>query len=215
MPSKPTRRGPAPTPARGRGRPRGGDPAQTRARILAAAAELFAEAGYHGTTMVAVAKAAGLSQTGMLHHFGSKEELLAGVLDRRDLDDIAALSTGPEQRGWGRLEELVRLVRHNEGRKPFVRLFTGLAGEAVDDGHPGHAWLRSHHDAARALVVEAIEQAKEDGTCDADAPTVLIAQATVAIMDGLQLQWLSGPEVPEMAPAMAAYVEALRARWER
>ncbi|WP_106297999.1 TetR/AcrR family transcriptional regulator [Knoellia remsis] len=210
MPTTPT---PPTTPARGRGRPRGGDPAQTRERILAAAAEQFAESGYHGTTMVAVAKAAGLSQTGLLHHFPTKEELLAGVLERRDIEDTAGL-WDDSLRGWEWFDALVRLAKHNESREVFVRLFTAMAGEAVDDGHPGHAWLRSHHDAARRVIARALAQAKEDGTCHPDAPADLIAQATVAVMDGLQLQWLAEPAVTEMAAPMQAHVDAVRARWE-
>ncbi len=53
--------------------------------------------------MVAVAEAAGLSQTGLLHHFPSKELLLAGVLQRRDEQDMAALDGGTEAHALGGL----------------------------------------------------------------------------------------------------------------
>ncbi|HEY6931951.1 MAG TPA: helix-turn-helix domain-containing protein, partial [Marmoricola sp.] len=76
---------------RGRGRPRGGGGPETRERILAAAADVFAETGYRATTMLAVAEAAGISQTGLVHHFPDKQLLLAAVLDRRDRLDGEAL----------------------------------------------------------------------------------------------------------------------------
>lgn len=204
---------PAPS-TRGPGRPRGGDPAKTRERILTVAAELFAEVGYHGTTMMSVAKAAGLSQTGVLHHFSSKEELLAGVLDRRDIEDMRTLDRHADRHGWDRVQSLVELVRHNEERAVFVRLFTAMAGEAVEDSHPGNAWLRSHHDGARRVVAQALREAKQAGTCRPDAPEDLIAQTTVAVMDGLQVQWLAEPTITKMAPAMQEYVATVRARWE-
>ncbi|HEY7717697.1 MAG TPA: helix-turn-helix domain-containing protein, partial [Pedococcus sp.] len=176
----------ASAPRRRPGRPRGGDGGDTRERILAAASALFADHGYRGTSMVAVAEAAGLSQTGLLHHFPSKELLLAGVLQRRDEHDVAALDLGAEARGWDLLDRVAALVEHNTHREPFVRLFTAMAGEAIDTDHPGHDWLREHHRRAADLVTTGLRQAQTDGTCAPDAPVNRIARVTVAVMDGLQ-----------------------------
>ncbi len=48
----------------------------TRKRILDAALHCFARAGFHGTSMEAVAKQAGLSRAGIIWHFRRKEALL-------------------------------------------------------------------------------------------------------------------------------------------
>ena len=127
--------------------PRGGEAPRTRERIVAAAAELFAERGFHATPMTAVAEASGLSQTGLLHHFPSKDDLLAEVLRQRDVRDLACspprATTSPAAgRCW---EDMTTLVRLNSEREALVRLFTSLAGEAVDPDHPGHGWLGEHH----------------------------------------------------------------------
>ncbi len=58
-----------------------------RASILAAAASVFAERGYSGTTTDAVAKAAGVSQPYVVRLFGTKETLFVEVL-RRSLDRL-------------------------------------------------------------------------------------------------------------------------------
>ena len=55
--------------------------ANTRARILASARELFADAGYPQTTLGQVAAAAGVAADTVLHVFGSKKALLRAVLD--------------------------------------------------------------------------------------------------------------------------------------
>jgi AcrR family transcriptional regulator len=198
---------------RGRGRPRGSGAGATRERILAAAAALFAEQGYRATSMVSVADAAGLSQTGLLHHFPSKEVLLAGVLQRRDEQDMAALDSGTEPHGWEVLDQLAALVSHNTRREPFVRLFTAMAGEAIDAEHPGHDWLREHHRHATELVTTGLREAQADGTCDPDAPLERIARVTVAVLDGLQIQWLMDPEGVDMAGDFAAYARTVRERW--
>ncbi|CAN0602748.1 unnamed protein product, partial [Ectocarpus sp. 12 AP-2014] len=50
--------------------------------ILDAATELFATAGFHGTSTRKIAAAAGVSEGTVFHYFGSKNELMLGILDR-------------------------------------------------------------------------------------------------------------------------------------
>ena len=205
---------PRPRPQRrGRGRPRGGGGAQTRERILAAAAELFAETGYRATTMVAVAEAAGLSQTGLLHHFPDKERLLAEVLERRDRLDQVAVGEQPG-RGWDRFDHLLRLVERNTTQPGIVRLFTALAGEAIDPDHPGHEWLLEHHRRAAEMIRGWLHEAIADGTATPGTPVERIVRGTIAVMDGLQVQWLTNPEDVDMVGDFADHVATLRARWE-
>lgn len=52
----------------------------TRARVLAAAGELFAAQGYQATTTVAIARAAGVSEASVFVAFGSKAALLIAVI---------------------------------------------------------------------------------------------------------------------------------------
>jgi AcrR family transcriptional regulator len=53
----------------------------SRERALAAAAKIFSELGYAGTTMRTVAKEAGLQAGSLYYHYRSKEELIEAVLD--------------------------------------------------------------------------------------------------------------------------------------
>lgn len=66
---------------------RAGDPSAsrsdtTRERLLDAAARLFAERGYTGTSIRAVTSAAGVSVSAANYHFGSKRALLSAVCQR-------------------------------------------------------------------------------------------------------------------------------------
>ena len=64
----------------------------TRARLLDAAAEVIRRDGPQALTLDAVAAQAKVSKGGLLYHFGSKRELLDGLVDRwladfqRDID---------------------------------------------------------------------------------------------------------------------------------
>src|SRR5262245_13720798 len=51
----------------------------TRERVMEAAGELFAERGFRGTTMRAIAETAGTNLASAHYHFGSKEKLYLDV----------------------------------------------------------------------------------------------------------------------------------------
>ncbi|MCP9951202.1 TetR/AcrR family transcriptional regulator [Actinomadura madurae] len=54
--------------------------AETRERLLSAAADAFAQRGYDGTRVADIARAAGVSNGALYAHFGSKAELLVAAL---------------------------------------------------------------------------------------------------------------------------------------
>lgn len=203
------------SPRRSSGRPRGADSTARREEILATAAQLFSAEGYRGTSMSGVARACGMSQTGLVHYFPTKDDLLQAVMDRRDEIDAAQVRAPAEgrPRGWEFLESLVDLVRHNQGQPGIVRLFTTMAGEAVDPGHPANTWLRRHHRVTADQIRAALAEAAEDGRLAGDAPVGSIVRTVIAAMDGLQIQWLSDPGCPDMAEDFAVLVDALRRRW--
>src|SRR3954463_13220811 len=71
--------------------------AETRALLLAAAAELFANQGFHATSAEAVATAADRTTGALYNHFGGKEGLLVGLLEQwieQTIVDIAASLEG-------------------------------------------------------------------------------------------------------------------------
>lgn len=63
---------------------------RTREQIVAAALRLFREQGYQGTTMRAVAAAAGVSVGNAYYYFSSKEELVQGFYDQMVADQRVA-----------------------------------------------------------------------------------------------------------------------------
>lgn len=61
----------------------------SRERVLGAAAQIFNEKGYSGTTMRDVGRAVGLQAASLYYHYRSKDELIEAVLDK-GVDDVAA-----------------------------------------------------------------------------------------------------------------------------
>jgi AcrR family transcriptional regulator len=85
----------------------------TRIRLLDAARALFAERGYHGTSVGDVEAAAGLTpRSGALYkHFASKEALLHAVFARED-ETMERLSAEVTQLDLGDLGAELRLLGH-------------------------------------------------------------------------------------------------------
>lgn len=204
---------------RASGRPKGADSAARREEILATAARVFSEEGYRGTSMSSLARSCGLSLTGLLHHFPTKDALLAAVMKWRDARDLALLGgrDREEPRGWAAVDRLVELARLNTRQPAMIRLFTTLAGEATAHDHPASSWLLDHHRLAEAKLLRSFQQAAEDGTLRPGAPVESLVRCLVAAMDGLQLQWLSDPDYdgPAMAGDFAVLVATIRERWGR
>src|ERR1700733_4737197 len=62
-------------------RPRRGSPEQTRDRLVAAAAKLFNQTGYHGTDSNRIAKAAGYSAGVFYKHFNDKRAIFLAAYE--------------------------------------------------------------------------------------------------------------------------------------
>ena len=58
------------------------NPEETRARIMQAASQLFAEKGFSGTTTRAIAERSGVNEVTLFRHFGTKENLAKAIMDQ-------------------------------------------------------------------------------------------------------------------------------------
>ncbi|MFC4906197.1 TetR/AcrR family transcriptional regulator [Actinomadura gamaensis] len=184
-----------------------------RERILHIAMQEFAENGYRGTSLARVAERAGLSQPGLLHHFRNKEQLLVAVLELRDRRD-AERFLGPDGSapvGRAMLDALADLVEHNSRTPELVRLFAVLTSEAVTAGHPARAWARNRYAHVRARVAEAFRAGAAEGQFRPDLDADSYAARVVALMDGLQTQWLLDPDNIDMPALFRAEVADLLA----
>ncbi|WP_431683818.1 TetR family transcriptional regulator C-terminal domain-containing protein [Kitasatospora sp. KL5] len=178
--------------------------------MLAIAVETFATRGYHHSSLAEIAERAGLTQAGLLHHFRSKTALLSGVLELRDNSEMRQL--GPERpRGLAFLDHLVETVRRNTEREGIVRLYAVLSAESVTEGHPAQDFFRARYRGLRALVAEALREACDLGETRPDTDVEAVANAIIAVMDGLQVQWLLAPEAVDMAATTRRTVDALLA----
>jgi AcrR family transcriptional regulator len=183
---------------------------ESKEAILDAARQLFAKRGYRGTSLASIAEAAGLSQPGLLHHYPSKNALLLAVLASRDSTDTRMSAPRPETHGIGIIDGLAALVAHNESEPQVVALFSMLLGEAVAVDHPAHQYFVQRYERIRAIITQFLSEAKTADVLAAGIEPEALANVLIAVMDGLQFQWLLDQSV-DMSASYETLAEIIRA----
>jgi AcrR family transcriptional regulator len=180
-----------------------------RERVLQSALRAIAANGFQGSSLAAIAADAGLTTAGLLHHFPSKEKLLVAVLAERDRSDGARFQLDGF-RGLAALDRLIELVEHNTMVPRLVQAYTVLMGESVGEGHPARDWFRDRYPRRRANIAAAIRAGIETGEIRPDVDCDAVAAEIIAMMDGLQVQWVLNPDQIDMARVFADYIASLR-----
>lgn len=180
-----------------------------RQEILRAAVETFGAKGSTNGTLADIADQVGITRAGVLHHFGSKQRLLLEVLGYRDKDDVAHLHSKRMPGGAGLFAHLVGTAMRNSMRPGIVQVFTVLSAESVTEDHPARDYFETRYRNLRREVDEAFrELCAEHGVADERA--VEHASASIlAVMDGLQLQWLLDPDRVDLAQASEFAIRAI------
>lgn len=161
-----------------------------REEILTAALDVIARNGYRRTSVRELADAVGLSQAGLLHYFSSKEELFREILRKRDEVDMANYGVDVGES----IEGLLSLVAHNSEVPGLVQLYAQVSTEAAGDpDHPSHAYFIERYGTIRGAFAEVIRTEQHAGRLGADIDPDTTAALAVAVIDGLQTQWMLDP----------------------
>ncbi|CAD5993902.1 TetR/AcrR family transcriptional regulator [Agreia sp. COWG] len=123
----------------------------TRDRILDAFAEVLGENGERAATLEAVAAAAGVSKGGLLYHFGSKEALIDGVVERLATlveSDVAGIRSSPS----GPVAHLIRTSMATGSALDKALVATSRLAQASNS--KARDALRAANDAWYAIVLE-------------------------------------------------------------
>lgn len=182
--------------------------AAKRVAILDAALEVFSESGYRAGSLRDVAARVGMSEAGLLHHFRSKSALLQAVLDHRDEFSRTYVDFDAPD-GVVALRGLVTLARYNASIPGVVELYTTLSAEATSPDHPAHAYFVARYDDVRSAITTAFSRTAAAGRLLPGVDPARAAVATIAMMDGLQVQWLLDPSSTDMANALAEFFRVL------
>jgi len=180
--------------------------AAVRQRILEAGMQGFAQVGYFATSLNDIADRAGISRRGLGHHFRSKEELLTEVLDQRQDEDAERIR---DTRGIDSLAAVLEVSTQNADRPGLIQLYSLLRADATATEHPAHEHHRLQYDRLRQYLARAFDEVRGDGELRSDEDSDTLASTYLALMDGLQIQWLYNRDNTDIDRVLRAYLRSV------
>jgi AcrR family transcriptional regulator len=142
---------------------------ETRARIAAAARQLILTKGYEAATIEAIAREAGVATPTVYAVFGSKRRILTELIDRAAFGPV--------------YQDLVGKVTELQEPSARLRLAARIARQIYDSERSELDLLRK----AGVIIPElaAIEEERECGRYDAQAPTITYVVQSGQLLPGL------------------------------
>jgi len=178
--------------------------AARRRQIVDEAYRLFATRGYQGSSVRDVAAAAGMSQSNLLHHFATKEDLLLAVLARRD--ELGG-GDSPTSQGVPFERHIVAQAKANESVPGLIALFSVLSAEAITDGHPGREYFLDRYEHLQREYTGEFERLGRSGRLRPGVDPATAAATVIALWEGIQLRWLYTPDAIDASATLRAYLD--------
>lgn len=170
--------------------------------------EVFGANGYSKGSLQQIGDKVGMTHSGVLHHFGSKTQLLLEVVRYRDQSDLEDVEGRTVPGGEEIFRHLMRTVRVNSERPGVVQTYAVLSADSVTDGHPAKSYFNERFSVLREQLRDAIREMRPE-----EPPTNLqVTNAAVAIlgaMDGIQVQWLLDPDSVDLVGATRFALNAI------
>lgn len=175
-----------------------------RQRILAVAQRLLTANGWRNTTLGQIAREAGVTTAGLLHHFESKDQLLHAVLEVRDTyDDIHADLLGDI------IEQIERVPERFEQMPEVVGTLLVVLVENLDPQAPLHDRIVDRYQKAIGIVAEGLRRGQRAGRYRSDVDADIKAVEIIAFINGMEASWLLDPSIP-LADVIRGYAAGLR-----
>jgi len=167
-----------------------------RQQILDAAIECFSRHGFHPTTMQDIITESGLSSGAIYTYFGSKEELIEAIAERRHARELALIqAAGFDGEVTNTVERLIQGFFHlliDTKEQKERRLAIQLWGEALRNPRILRT-VRKGVDEPRKMLTRLLEQAGDHGDLLPGCNPEAMARTMIALFQGLVLQMAWDP----------------------
>jgi AcrR family transcriptional regulator len=181
-----------------------------RQEILDTAVRLFAKRGFRATGILALAQEVGLSHVGVLHHFGSKEQLLRAMVARREAEEAEeAIAGHPAPSGLAALKAIAKQGQHLVANTVLPRLYTVLIAENLDAEDPLHDYFVDRYRRVRASLARSVREGQQVGEIRSDVDADRIAAEILSFIVGTQIQWLLDQDGIDVNGAYERYLGRL------
>ncbi|WP_394938005.1 TetR family transcriptional regulator [Psychromicrobium sp. YIM B11713] len=180
--------------------------ASRQRKILEAAAQVYAEYGYYGSSLREIAAKAGMSLSTLTHHFASKEEILMATLEQRDADGVSlhSVRTAADFR-----RQVLNQAKANEKSSALIGLYSVLSAESTTPDHPARSYFIDRFSVVRRDYSRVLELLRDRDELRPGLDPRLTAISLVALWDGLQLQWLLEPKTVDVVAQLSIFLDLI------
>jgi AcrR family transcriptional regulator len=166
---------------------------ETYDKILAAALDLFVSRGFEGTTVDAIAEAAGVTKGAIYFHFATKDDVLLALLDQVESNFVDPMDRRVRRAGPSGREKFVAFAHQQSelgiGRTKLAILAIKTSSDAADGDERFGARIRQIYRRLYDIVEDIIELGKARGEFRTDVSTRQLASFVIATHDGTFLEW--------------------------
>ena len=174
--------------------------------ILEAAMQVFAERGFKGASFDEVAERAGLTRQGVLHYFPSKKKLLLALLRFREDMHRDHLADGHADEDLP--SQLAEVLAFDHQTPALAQVNSKLMVTSVSRDDPVWQDVADYYSALQEYMVE--EFASRYGErLPSGLSARAAAMAILAMLDGLQEQWLLDQDQTDYPEIMREVLSAL------
>lgn len=169
-----------------------------RQQIVEAAAVCFSRRGFHQTTMQDICDEAELSPGAVYRYFRSKEEIIAGMGEYRQRDNITRLEQAMAKGSTLEVfEELLRVFFLNRDKEEFQQ-YCALTIEFLSEAPRSETIRRSLQEtggAVREAFVKLILESQARGEINPELDAVSVARTMIAMFQGFIVQKIIDPDL--------------------
>jgi AcrR family transcriptional regulator len=186
---------------------------ERREQIIRSAFEVFGELGYIGGSLRAIGDRVGASPATLIQYFGSKEGLLMAVLDDWTVQTARwAVPTDPP--GLEYFRAIPAIMDYHVDHRGTLELFLTMSAEATNPSHPAREFIqRRYADTVRnwsGKLREAVVNGEVGALTDEQIEAEI--RILVAVLDGVELQWLLGADI-DLHGLVASHLDQAITRW--
>lgn len=170
----------------------------TRAAVIAAAAEIVSTVGYHGLSLRDLASKVGISHGTVVYHFPNKEALIRALVVYWEtelgfvscsIDEENTTLTLHEMRLTTYNDILLRLMELTKipNARDILRLTSIFIAEGASPSHPAHEYMVKRHKLFIQHLTETAEEGRAAGIFHYDGSTRELANTVAALWYGQTL----------------------------
>ncbi|BBH70174.1 TetR family transcriptional regulator [Actinoplanes sp. OR16] len=181
-----------------------------RTRILTAATREFGRKGYENARIADIARAAGVTDAGVLHHFATKRDLFLAVVELRE--EVYQSIKLPAESVRALFDEFIAVVRLAAQEPDLLRFRVMLTGASRIEGHPVQGRARRNLEAALETLAPFVQNRIAAGEIAEGTDPQQLVLELLALNEGIRDQWSTLPDRIDYAAVFTIAVNGLYER---